>query len=105
MQTQEVARRASLEAHVTQAAAARLLQPSGKGQGKGGGKGSSLRQVRRRFVEMVTRPSLEGTPYGDIVKTLEVQTDEGPEQLDYVCPHASLYYIYANNVNRLPNYS
>ena len=92
MPTQELARRASLETHVTQIAAARLLQPSaGNGKGKGKGKGFSLRQARRRFAELVTRPSLECTPYGHIVKQLEVEIDRGPVQLDYVCPHSWLY--------------
>ena len=85
---QEIARRASLETHVTQSAAARLLKPKGKGLGKGG----SLRQARRRFADLVQKPSLESTPYGDVVKKFEVVTDSGPVQLDYVCPHAWLYF-------------
>jgi len=92
MRTQEVAARAALETHVTQSAAARLLRPR-KGKGRGKGNCFSIRQARRRFAELVTRPSLEWTPYGHLVKQLEVETDRGPEQLDYVCPHAWLYYV------------
>ena len=88
---QEVARRASLETHVSNSAAARLLQPRAKG--KGVGKGHSLRQARRRFDERVKQPSLQGTPYGKLVKQLMVDTDEsGPMQLDYICPHAWLHF-------------
>ena len=85
MPVQEIAERASLETHVTQSAAARLLQPRGKGRGKG------LRQARRRFAEMLKKPSLQCTPYGQVVKQLEVDTDSGPVHVDYVCPHAWLY--------------
>ena len=84
MTTQEIAVRASLETHVTQSAAARLLQPTVKGKGKG--KGSSLRQARRKFAALVYKPSLQSTPYGQVVKEMEVDTVNGPVQLDYVCP-------------------
>ena len=86
--TEEIAERASLETHVTQSAAARMLQPRGKGKGKG--KGSSLRQARRKFAALVHKPSLQSTPYGQVVKQLEVDTGNGPVQLDYVCPHSWL---------------
>ena len=85
MPVQEIAERASLDTHVTQSAAAKLLQPRGKGRGKG------LRQARRRFAEMLKKPSLQCTPYGQVVKQLEVDTDSGPVHVDYVCPHAWLY--------------
>ena len=53
----------------------------------------SLRQARRRLAELVKQPSLQGTPYGKVVKQLMVDTDEsGPVQLDYICPHAWLYF-------------
>ena len=91
MQTQDIAQRASLETHVTQSAAARLMQPREKG--KGNGKGCSLRQARRKFADMLKKPSLQSTPYGQVVKQLEVDTDSGPLQLDYVCPHAWLYIV------------
>ena len=87
----EPARSASLATHVSQSAAARLLQPRAKGQGLG--KGRSLRQARRRFNELVKQPSLQGTPYGKVAKQLMVDTDEnGPVQLGYICPHAWLYF-------------
>ena len=73
MPPQEVARRASLETHVSNSAAARLLQPRAKG--KGVGKGHSLRQARRRFTDLVKQPSLQSTPYGTVVKQLMVDTD------------------------------
>jgi len=86
---QEVARRASLETHVSNSAAARLLQRRAKGVGKG----HSLRQARCRLADLVKQPSLQGTPYGKVVKQLMVDTDEsGPVQLDYICPHAWLYF-------------
>ena len=91
MQTQDIAQRASLETHVTQSAAARLMQPREKG--KGNGKGCSLRQARRKFADMLKKPSLQSTPYGQVVNQLEVDTDSGPLQLDYVCPHAWLYIV------------
>ena len=81
---QEIARRASLEPHVGQSAAARLLKRKGKG--------GSLRNARRRFADLVQKPSRESTPYGDVVKKFEVVTDSGPVQLDYICPHAWLYF-------------
>ena len=86
---QEIAERASLETHVTQSVAARLLQPRAEGECRG--KGFSLRQARRRFAEMLKKPSLQCTPYGQVVKQLEVDTDSGPVHVDYVCPHAWLY--------------
>ena len=91
MQNQDIAQRASLETHATQSAAARLLQPRETGKGKG--KGCSLRQARRKFADMLKKPSLQSTPYGQVVKQLEVDTSSGPLQLDYVCPHAWLYYV------------
>ena len=91
MQTQDIAQRASLETHVTQSAAARLMQPGEKG--KGNGKGCSLRQARRKFAGMPKNPSLQSTPYGQVVKQLEVDTDSGPLQLDYAGPHAWLYIV------------
>ena len=91
MTTQQLAVRASLETHVTQSAAARLLQPTVKGKGKG--RGSSLRQARRKFAALVYKPSLQSTPYGQVVKQLEVDTGKGPVQLDYVCPHSWLYSV------------
>ena len=42
---------------------------------------------------MEKKPSLQCTPYGPLVKQLEVDTDSGPEQLDYVCPHSWLYLV------------
>ena len=89
MTTQEIAVRASLETHVTQSAAARLLQPTVKGKGKVWG--SSLRQGRRKCGALVHKPSLMSTPYGQVVKKMEVDTVNGPVQLDYVCPHSWLY--------------
>ena len=91
MTTQEIAVRASLETHVTQSAAARLLQPTVKGKGKG--RGSSLRQARRKFGALAHKPSLESTPYGQVVKKMEVDTVNGPVQLDYVCPCVWLYLV------------
>ena len=91
MTTQEIAVRASLETHVTQSAAARLLQPTVKGKGKG--RGSSLRQACRKFAALVHKPSLQSTPYGQVVKEMEVDTVNGPVQLDYVCPHSWLYFV------------
>ena len=89
MPVQGIVERASLETYVTQRVAARLLQP--RAEGKGRGKGFSLRQVRRRFVEMLKKPSLQCTPYGQVVKQLEVDTESGPVHVAYVCPHAWLY--------------
>ena len=40
---------------------------------------------------MLKKPSLQCTPYGQVVKQLEVDTDSGPVHVDYVCPHAWLY--------------
>ena len=90
MPPQEVARRASLETHVSNSAAARLLQPRAKGNGVG--KGHSLRQACRRFTDLVKQPSLQSTPYGKVVKQLMVDTESGPVELDYICPHAWLYF-------------
>ena len=87
MPVQGIVERASLETYVTQRVAARLLQPRAEGKGRGKG----LRQARRRFAEMLKKPSLQCTPYGQVVKQLEVDTDSGPVHVDYVCPHAWLY--------------
>ena len=86
----EIARRASLETHVSNSAAAKLLQP--KVKGKGVGKGFSLRQARRRRGEMVKQLSRQITPHGTVVNQLVVDTESGPAQLDYICPHARLHF-------------
>ena len=67
---------------------ARLLQPRAKG--KGVGKGFDLRQARRKCGELVKQPSRQITPYGTVVKQFMVDTESGPVQLDYICPHAWL---------------
>ena len=72
---------------MAQCVVARLLQPRAEGKGRGKG----LRQARRRFAEMLNKPSLQCTPYGQVAKQLEVDTDSGPVHVDYVCPHAWLY--------------
>ena len=89
--TQELSSGAAGGNRMAQRAAARLLKPSGQRPAKG--KGCSLRQARRKFADMLKKPSLQSTPYGQVVNQLEVDTDSGPLQLDYVCPHAWLYIV------------
>ena len=70
---QQIARRATLETHVSNSVAARLLQP--KAKGKGVGKGHSFSHARRRCAELVNQPFLQSTPYGTVVKQSMVGTE------------------------------
>jgi len=87
---EEVAKRAALEPSVSQWAAARILQPAAKGKGRG--KGTSLRQARRKFSETMRKPSQVHTPYGKVVKELQVETDSGTNLLEYICPFVWLFF-------------
>ncbi len=75
MPTQELAGRASLYSHETHRDAVRRLQP--REQGKGRGNGFSVRQARHKFAELVKKPSLQRTPYGQSANQLEVVTHRG----------------------------
>ena len=75
------------EASVSMSAAARLVHD------RKATKGGSLRQARRRLQIQADSVIRTTTRYGDVRKQFEIDAEDGPQVVRYVCPHAWLVYL------------
>ena len=87
--------RIAMEPHVSQSAAARLLQqPHGQQKRQTKRPGTSLRHARRRFNRIVEQHCVANTAYGPVVKHFDIDlSDGGQMQVEYLCPFAWMHYL------------
>ena len=70
------------EIMVSQSAAARMVHPK-----------HGFDQARKMLGKKLRGQVEQKTPYGDLLKKIEIITDTGTKTLQYVCPHAWLYHV------------
>ena len=95
VQVEDMELRIAMEPHVSQSAAARLLQqPHGQQKRQTKRLGTSLRHARRRFNRIVEQHCVANTAYGPVVKHFDIDlSDGGQMQVEYLCPFAWMHYL------------